>query len=78
MEKNFQNFSAQDAMKLAKTQAGQQLIQLLQQQNSTQLQTAMDKARSGDYAQAKQALSNILNDPKARALLSQLGRENDG
>ena len=75
MEKNFQNFSVQEAMKLAKSDAGKQLIALLQQQNGAQIQNAMEQANSGNIEQAKQTLSNILDNPQARALLQQLGRD---
>ena len=75
MEKNFQNFSVQEAMKLAKTDAGKQLIALLQQQNGKEIQNAMAQANAGDFSQAKQALNAILQNPEARALLQQLGRE---
>lgn len=78
MEKNFRNFSAEDAMKMAKSDAGQQLIALLQQKNSPQLQQAMEKASTGDYAQAKQLLSTLLTDPRTKELLTQLGRERNG
>ena len=75
MEKNFQNFSVQEAIKLAKTDAGKQLIALLQQQNGKEIQNAMAQANVGDFRQAKQALNAILQNPEARALLQQLGRE---
>jgi hypothetical protein len=75
MEKNFQNFSVQEAIKLAKTDAGKQLIALLQQQNGKEIQNAMAQANAGDFSQAKQALNAILQNPEARALLQQLGRE---
>ena len=75
MDKNFQNFSMQEAMKLAKSDAGRQLLALLQQQNSQQLQDAMTQAGSGNYSQAKETLSKILDNPQAKALLNQLGRE---
>lgn len=75
MEKNFQNFSVQEAMRLAKSDAGKQLIALLQQQNGAQIQNAMEQANSGNLEQAKQTLSNILDNPQARALLQQLGRD---
>lgn len=77
MNENFQNFSVQEAMKLAKSDAGRQLMALLQQQNSKQIQDAMAQAGSGNYVQAKATLSSILENPQARALLNQLGREND-
>lgn len=75
MEKNFQNFSVQEAIKLAKTDAGKQLIALLQQQNGKEIQNAMAQANAGDIRQAKQALNAILQNPEAKALLQQLGRE---
>lgn len=75
MEKNFQNFSMQEAMKLAKTDAGKQLIALLQQQNETEIQTAMAQAHAGNMDAAKDALRSILENPQTRAILQQLGRE---
>lgn len=73
MDQN-KEFSMQDAMKLAQTPAGQQLIALLQQQNSPELRTAMDRAAAGDYASAKAALSSLLEQPEVKALLQQFGR----
>ena len=75
MEKNFQNFSVQEAMKLAETDAGKQLIALLQQQNGAQIQSAMAQANAGNMDAARQALSSILENPQARAMLEQLGRD---
>lgn len=67
------NEAMQEALRLAKTPAGQQLLQLLQQNNATQLQKAMSSAAAGDYAQAKQTLSALLDTPEAKKLLNQLG-----
>lgn len=64
----------QEAMKIAGTPAGQQLIQLLQQNGGEELRQAMAKAAAGDYAQAKQALTSLLDTPEAKKLLDQLGR----
>lgn len=65
-----------EAMRMAQTPAGQQLIQMLRDCNSQELKTAMDRATAGDYAAAKQALSAILNNPEAQKLLSQMGGTN--
>ena len=73
MDKNA-DFSIQDAMKLAQTPAGQQLINMLRQQDSPELRTAIDRAASGDYASAKNALSALLDNPEIKNLLGQLGR----
>lgn len=69
------NFSIQDAMRLASTPAGQQLIQILQQQNNADMESAMASAAAGDYTQAKKALSSLLSDPTTQALLKQLGEQ---
>ncbi len=63
----------QEAMRLAQTGAGRQLIALLQNQNSTQLQQALASASTGNYDQAKQALAGLMENPEIRALLSQMG-----
>ena len=68
MRKNFDEFSTQEAMKLAQTSAGQQLLAHLQTQHSDQMQ----QAKNGDYQTAMQSLSAFLSDPKTQALLRQL------
>ena len=69
---NNQN-AIREAMRLAQTAEGQQLIRLLQASDAGNLQTAMNKAAAGDYQAAKQALSAVLSNPEARKLLLQLG-----
>lgn len=69
---NSHNFSVQDAMRLAATPAGQQLIALLRQQGGGELQKAMDSAQSGDYTQIKRALEGMMKNPQAQKLLKQL------
>ncbi len=67
------NISMEDAIKLAESDAGKQLIALLQKSNSESVRSAMDQAAAGDYGKAKQTLSSILSSPEVRALLKQLG-----
>lgn len=64
----------QEALRLAQSPAGQQLLALLQQKGGSGLQQAVERAAAGDYTQAKQALSALLNDPEAKKILEQLGR----
>ncbi len=66
--------SIQQAMRLAGTPQGQQLLQLLKQSGGKELETAMQKAAAGDMTQAKQALSALLQNEEARKLLQELGR----
>ncbi len=76
MEKNSGNFSVQDAMKLANSPAGKQLIALLQQSDPAMMQKITEHASSGDYSQAKQALAPLLASEEVKKLLQQLGGQN--
>jgi len=73
MQKEANNFSLQDAARLANTPAGKQLLELLQQSNTKNLQNAMEQAKSGNYDQAKQILAPLLASPEVQNLLRQLG-----
>ena len=73
MEKKPNHFSAQDAIALAKSPAGQQLIAFLQRSGGDEVRQAAQFAASGDYTQAQQMLSGLLKDPEVMRLLSQLG-----
>jgi hypothetical protein len=72
MAQNNHPFSMEDAQRLAQSEVGQKLMTLLQSQNATQLQTAMQQASSGDYAQLKKTIGTLMASPEARALLKQL------
>lgn len=74
MMKNSEDFSMQEAMRLAASPAGQQLFALLQQSRGAELQEAMDQASKGDYSAMKKTMSALLADPKAQELLRQMGR----
>lgn len=78
MEKKSQDFSYAQAQRLANTPAGKQLMQLLQQQDSAQLQKAMDLASSGNYKEASQMLQTLLASPEAKKLMQQLGGKHGG
>lgn len=73
MQKNSENFSIQDAMRLAGTPAGQKLLSLLHQGDTAALQKAARLASDGDHAQAQQLLQGFLRNPEVQQLLSQLG-----
>lgn len=74
MQENSNQFLIQEALRLANTPTGQQLLTLLQKNGGSNLNAAMDHAAAGNYDQAKQALSALLSDPEAKKLLEQLGR----
>jgi len=73
MQKNSENFSMQEALRLVESPAGQQLLALLQRSDGTQLQKAADMCAAGNYESARQTLSPLLNSPQVQALLKQLG-----
>lgn len=63
------------AMKIAQTPEGQQLIRMFQSGKSADLHKAMASASAGDYEAAKQALSAIFSNPEAQKLLQQMGEK---
>lgn len=75
MGENSQNFSIEEAMKLANSPAGQQLIAMLQRSNGDQLQNAMALAAAGDLKSASQIISTLLSsNPQAQDLADKLRR----
>ena len=62
MNKKSQDFSIEQAQRLAGSAEGQK-----------QLQKAMDAAGTGNYQEAGKILSSLLSSPEARQLIRQLG-----
>lgn len=75
MLKKSQDFSMEEALRMAKSPAGQQLLSMIQQADSGQLQQVMNQASAGDYSKAGKTLQELLSSPEAKALLQQLGGE---
>ena len=69
MKKNSQNFSMEDAMRLASTRQGQQLLDMARQVGGEKLQKA---AASGDMEAVKAALGPLLASDRFRALMREL------
>ena len=78
MDKKSQDFSIKEAQRLANTPQGQQLMQMLQQSDSAQLQKAIDAANRGNYKEAGPLLSTLLSSPEAQRLIRQLGGKHGG
>lgn len=72
MEKNSANLSMQEALRLANTDAGQQLLAMFSQMDSTTREQAAAQVAAGDYEQVKQTLSQLLSSPQVRELMKQL------
>jgi uncharacterized protein with von Willebrand factor type A (vWA) domain len=75
---NFDEMSMQDAMRLANSRTGQQLLSMMKNSDPKMLEKAASQAASGDYEQLKQTMSAFLSNPEMRALLEQLGRQKNG
>ena len=73
MEKKSQEFSMDDALRLARSPAAKQLMDTLRTKDPTRLDHAMTQAAAGDYRQAQKDLQSLLEDPAIRELLKQLG-----
>ena len=72
------NFSMLEAMRLANSDAGKQLLSQLQQSHSADLQNALNQAAAGNYDQVRQAMSSAMQNPEIRAMLEQLRRNGNG
>lgn len=66
------NPTAQDAIALANSEEGKQLLQSLQQSHGDEMTRAFQLASSGDYAQLKSTVEKLMDTPEAKAILSQL------
>ena len=78
MDKKSPDFSFQDAMRLAQSDAGQQLQSLLQQTNPDLLTTAQAQAADGNYDQLKKTLSKLLASEDVRQLLRKMRGNSNG
>ena len=78
MDRKSQDFSIQEAQRLANTPEGQELIRLLQAKDNAALEKAMADASSGNFKDAGKALSSLLASPEIRQLIWQLGGKHGG
>ena len=78
MEKNFQDFSMQEALRLAQTPAGQRLLAMLQQQYGEQLRQVINQAAAGHYEEVQRKMTDLLSNPEAQTLLNQMRGSQNG
>ena len=67
-----QQFDMQKLMQLARSPAGQQLMEALKRNGGNDVEKAAAAASSGDLDQAKKALSKLLSSPDIQKLLRTL------
>ena len=71
MDKN-QN-AMEQAMALANSSAGKQLLKMLRQSSGADLENIKAAAAAGDYALLQRSLSGFLENPEVQSLMQQMG-----
>lgn len=74
----FSDFSVQEAMRLAQSDAGQQLLALLQSTQADKLQSAMEQAAAGNMEQVKKTVQELMASGQARELLRKMQGDDHG
>ncbi len=77
MPKDPSQFSMEDAMRLAGTPAGKQLLNLLRSSRDVDMNAARKAVEAGDIEQAKKSLSSLLQSPDVQSLLREMGHTNE-
>ena len=72
------DFSVQQAMKLAQSDAGKQLFALLQNTEGEKLQTAMNQAAAGDLEQVKKTMQQIMESGQVQQLMKKMRGDSNG
>lgn len=72
MQNKPENFSIEDAMRLANSPAGKQLIAALRSAGGNDLEQARKAAEKGDYDGARTNLTEVLKSPQIQALLREM------
>lgn len=73
MDKKSQDFSMDEALRLAKSPAGRQITQLLQGLDGAKMQAIADKAAAGDMRSAEKMLQQLLGQERLGHLKDTLG-----
>lgn len=74
----FGKFDIQQAMRLAGSDTGKQLLNLLQATQSDTLQGAMDQAAAGNFDELKKTVQQFLSNDQARQLVEKMGSDSHG
>ena len=77
MQKDANQFSMEDAMRLAGTPAGKQLLNLMKSSRDVDMNAARKALEAGDMEQAKKSLSSLLQSPDVQKLLREMGHTNE-
>lgn len=72
MQKKSEDFSINEAARVAKSPAGAQLLAMLQQADAAKLQQAARQASNGQYQEALSTIETLLSSEEAKKLLKEL------
>lgn len=72
------DFSMEQAMKMAQSDAGKELFALLKSTQGDRLRTAMDQAASGDMEQVKKTMEEIMASRQAQELFAKMRGDSNG
>ena len=72
MANDYGGIDLSELMKIASSPAGQELMALVQKNKGEHFDEAMVQARSGDFSQAKEMLSQMLSSKEAQDLLKKI------
>ena len=78
MKQNNGNFSMEEIQRLANSDVGKQLMQLLESSHGKASESVRSSMQSGDTEQAKMAIQAFLSDPRAQALINKLEEQQHG
>ena len=76
MDQKPDQITMQEALRLAKSPAGQQLLALLKATGGSSVDLARQQAAQGDMNQAKKTLSGLLASPEVQKLLKEMKTQN--
>lgn len=67
----------QEALRLAGSPAGQKLLELIKSTGGSTVQTAKEQVASGNFEQAKQTLSQVLQSEEVKRILQEMGQNHE-
>lgn len=74
MDEKSQKALMQEAMRIAASPQGKQLLSMLNQAQSDKLGKAMASYQSGNTQEAKRILEEVLSSPQGKKLMEQMGK----
>lgn len=77
MQNDPKQFSMEEAIRLAGTPAGRQLLNLLKSSANVDMHQARKAMESGDLEQAKKSLAGLMQSPDVLKLLKEMGYSNE-